>query len=252
LWANENREMMQEAITQTAPHALSRKRSGRRAAIEIAVGYGLTLAVVWTPRPAQRFLWVVAVVGVSIIVWRSFAGWKAMGFTATNFVRSLWIAGAALLLASGAIGVAAHMHTLHLPPGGVLTFIGTYIAYAIWACVQQFLLQGFFLLRVLRVIPKAPVAALGAAALFAGAHLPNPVLTPITLIWGFAACLLFLRYRNIYPLMMAHAILGITVAITVPGPVDHNMRVGLGYLMYNPYARPHPHHFGAFRRLTQP
>jgi hypothetical protein len=47
-----------------------------------------------------------------------------------------------------------------------------------------------------------------------------------------ASCLLFLRYRNLYPLALAHTILGITVAITVPGPVVHNMRVGLGYLTY--------------------
>jgi hypothetical protein len=65
------------------------------------------------------------------------------------------------------------------------------------------------------------------------------VLTPITFIWGFAACLLFLHYRNIYPLMIAHAILGITVAITIPGPVDHNMRVGLGYLRYDPHQHVH-------------
>ena len=56
-----------------------------------------------------------------------------------------------------------------------------------------------------------------AALLFALAHLPNPILAPITLIWGLAACLLFLRYRNLYPLMIAHAILGITIAITIPG-----------------------------------
>jgi hypothetical protein len=57
------------------------------------------------------------------------------------------------------------------------------------------------------------------------------------LVWGLAACLLFLCYRNLYPLALAHAIFGITIAITVPGPVDHNMRVGLGYLKYH-----HPSH----------
>jgi hypothetical protein len=62
------------------------------------------------------------------------------------------------------------------------------------------------------------------------------------LIWGFVACLLFLRYRNLYPLMMAHAILGITVALTAPGPVVHNMRVGLGYLTYNPHRHAHRMH----------
>jgi hypothetical protein len=72
------------------------------------------------------------------------------------------------------------------------------------------------------------------AVIFALAHLPNPILTPVTLLWGLAACLLFLRYRNLYPLAMAHAIFGICIAITIPGPVSHNMRVGLGYLRYRP------------------
>jgi membrane protease YdiL (CAAX protease family) len=204
------------------------------------------MAVEWTPRPLQRVLWIVAVVGVALIVWKSFDSWQAMGFRAANFGRSLWIAGAALELAAVAIAVAARMHTL-LVPGGALAFLATYCAYAIWAGVQQFLLQGVFLLRFLRLIPRPAAAALTASALFAVAHLPNPVLTPITFIWGFAACLLFLRYRNIYPLMIAHAILGITVAITIPGPVDHNMRVGLGYLTYDPHRHAHRTY-----RLSQP
>jgi membrane protease YdiL (CAAX protease family) len=221
-------------------------RSKRRDAIEIAVAYGLIMAVEWTPRPLQRVLWIVAVAGVAIIVWRSFDGWQAMGFRAANVGRSLWIAGAALALAAATIAVAARMHTLHVPDGA-LAFVATYCAYAIWTGVQQFLLQGVFLLRFLRLIPRPAAAALAASALFAAAHLPNPVLTPITLLWGLAACLLFLRYRNIYPLMIAHAILGITVAMTVPGPVDHNMRVGLGYLTYDPHRHVHRTY-----RLTQP
>ena len=75
-------------------------------------------------------------------------------------------------------------------------------------------------------------AAVTAAGIFAAAHLPNPILTPVTLFWGLAACMVFLRFRNIFPLAVAHAIFGITIAITIPGPVVHNMRVGLGYLTY--------------------
>jgi len=224
-----------------SPHAQIQpdpSRSHRRDAIEIAVAYALIMAVEWTPRPLQRVLWIVAAVGLALMVWRSFDGWQAMGFRAANFLRSLWIAAAALLLAAAAIVVAARMHTL-LVPGSVLAFLATYCAYAIWTGVQQFLLQGVFLLRFLRLIPRPALAALAASVLFATAHLPNPVLMPITFIWGFAACLLFLRYRNIYPLMIAHAILGITVAMTIPGPVDHNMRVGLGYLTYDPHRHVH-------------
>jgi membrane protease YdiL (CAAX protease family) len=108
----------------------------------------------------------------------------------------------------------------------------TFGGYALWSFLQQFLMQGYFLLRLLRVLPSQTWAAITAAGIFAAAHLPNPILTPMTLIWGVAACFVFLRFRNIFSLGMAHAIFGICVAITFPGPVVHNMRVGLGYLRY--------------------
>jgi len=220
----------------------------RRAALEVAAAYVLILSVVWTPRPLQRFLWIVAAAGIAVMVWRGFEGWKPMGFTAANLGRALWIACAVVAAAAIAVLIATRLHTLRLPPGGPLAFIATYAAYSLWTAVQQFLLQSFFLLRLLRLMPKT-AAVLAAAALFAAAHLPNPVLTPATLLWGIAACFLFLRYRNIFPLMLAHAILGIAVSITVPGPVVHNMRVGLGYLTY----RPHQHRpaYG-FHSSTQP
>jgi len=206
----------------------------RHSGIEITVAYGLILAVEWTPRPLQGVLWVVAAASAVLFTCISFEGWTAMGFHITNFGRSLWIAGVALLLAAGTIALSVMLGTFRVLDGP-RALVAAYCAYAIWAGVQQFLLQDFFLLRFLRLIDSPKAAALAAAGLFAAAHVPNPVLTPITAIWGFVSCKLFLRYRNIYPLMMGHAILGITVAMTIPGAVDHNMRVGLGYLTYNPH-----------------
>ena len=52
------------------------------------------------------------------------------------------------------------------------------------------------------------------------------------LFFGLASCYFFLYYRNLVPLALAHAILGISVGITVPGSIDHNMRVGISYLTY--------------------
>jgi hypothetical protein len=206
-------------------------RSKSRDLAEIAIAYGLIMLVIWTPRPWQRYLWMIAAAAIVVITCISFPGLKAMGLRTANFWRSLWIAGVALLMAGAAVLAALELHTLR-PTGGVLLFIETYCAYAVWSGVQQFLLQSFFLLRFLRLISNPTLAALTAAAVFSAAHLPSPILVPVTLIWGFAACLFFLHYRNLYPLALAHAILGITIAITVPGPVDHNMRVGLGYLTY--------------------
>lgn len=207
-------------------------RSRRRALVEITVSYVLILVVIWTPRPYQRWMWWVASATVAAFTCVSFDGFKAMGLRRMNFLRSLWVVGAALLIAGADVAVAAKQHTLLVPPGPV-SFIRAYFAYAIWAFVQQFLLQSFFLLRFMRLLSTGRAAAFAAAGIFALAHLPNPVLSPITLVWGLAACLIFLRYRNLFSLAIAHAIFGITIAITVPGPVDHNMRVGLGYITYH-------------------
>jgi hypothetical protein len=49
---------------------------------------------------------------------------------------------------------------------------------------------------------------------------------------GIAACTLFLRYRNLYALGLAHGILDLCIAISVPDAVTHHMMVGLGYLHY--------------------
>lgn len=191
----------------------------------------------------QRFLWIVAAGVLAAILCFSFDGLQAMGLRRNNFLRSLWVPGAALAVSAVAVSVALRLHTLHIPDSPE-AFIKTYWGYALWSFVQQFLMQCFFLSRMTRLLPRAKSAALATAIIFALAHLPNPILTPVTLLWGFAACLLFLHYRNLYPLAMAHAILGITVAIAIPGPVVHNMRVGLGYLTYAhaqpPLPSPHP------------
>lgn len=208
---------------------------------ELAVGYGLILAVIWTPRPVQSWLYWTALAWVALSISRSFPGWKAMGFSISGFWRSLWIVGLALLLAGVAAVVASRLHTLH-HPGGAVAWVRSFGGYAVWALVQQLLLQGYFLLRLLRLVPNANFAAILAATIFALAHLPNPILTPVTLLWGLAACFVFLRFRNLWTLAMAHAIFGICLAVTIPAPVLHNMRVGLGYLTYHAPTRLHLNH----------
>lgn len=217
---------------ETTNEDIASTRSRARIIFELGFTYGLIMAVIWTPRPWQKVLWWFAAAAVLVTAGLSFKGMKAMGLRWDNFLRSLWVVGAALLLAAIAAVVAVQFNTLRLPNGGVIGFFMTYCAYALWACIQQLLLQAFFLPRFLGLTKRSGVAAALAAGIFALAHLPNPILAPVTLVWGFAACLLFLRYRNLYPLALAHAIFGITIAITIPGPVDHNMRVGLGYLTY--------------------
>jgi len=211
----------------------------RRALVEVSIGYGLILIAIWTPLAWQRVVDGAALAWVLFATVRSFYGSSAMGLRISGSLHSLWMVGVALLLAAAAVVLAGRLHTLQLP-GFPMMLVRRYWAYALWALLQQFLLLDFILLRLLRLLPGRKAAVAAAAGLFAVAHLPNPVLTPATLIWGCVACLLFLQYRNLYTLAALHIIFGISIAITVPGPVDHNMRVGLGYLTYRPHHPPHP------------
>jgi membrane protease YdiL (CAAX protease family) len=71
------------------------------------------------------------------------------------------------------------------------------------------------------------------ATLFAAVHLPSPLLTTFTLIGGLLFCEMFRRFRSIYPIGVVHALMGLTVALTMPDSVLHHMRVGIGYLRYS-------------------
>ena len=214
----------------------NRFRGKRWILFETLVCYGLILVTIWTPRPWQRWFYWGAIIWVVISTTISFSGWKKMGFGAAGFRCSLWVVGLAAVLAAVAVALADNLHTLRAP-NGLFGWFGAFAGYAIWAFVQQFLLQGYFLLRLLCLLPEPKQAAIVAAGIFATAHLPNPILTPLTLLWGLCACFIFLRCRNLYPLAAAHAILGVCIAVTVPPATIHHMRVGLGYLTYQ-----HHHH----------
>jgi membrane protease YdiL (CAAX protease family) len=206
-------------------------RSRRRDFLELVTIYGLILLVIWTPQPWQGPLSGVAAISIIAVIAVSYEGMRPMGLCTVNLVKSLWAVALAMTIALCAVWMAGRMHTLHVADSP-WTGVRNYGGYAVWAGMQQLILQSFFLPRSLRLLRNAPAAAVVSAVLFAIAHLPNPLLTLITLVCGLASCLFFLRYKNLWPLALAHAILGISIAITIPSPVDHNMRVGLGYVTW--------------------
>jgi hypothetical protein len=211
----------------------NQSRSAQRDLLELAVGYGLILATVWTANPTQRVLYWLAFAWIVATSWARRDGCTALGLGRKGLLQSLWIVGAALVLSAIAIFIAWQTRSLHRLHGRTPILLHGW-GYIVWSVMQQFLLQSYFLLRLLRLLPGKIAPIVAAAGIFALAHLPNPILTPITLLWGAVSCILFLRYRNIYALGVAHGILGLCVAVTVPNSLHHHMRVGLGYLRYHP------------------
>lgn len=213
---------------------LSKRAQGSRGRdlAELVVGYALILAVIWSPHVTQHWLYWV---GFAFIIGSSLLRLdllKRSGLGARGFLSSLWVVIAALTMGAFAVLVARDVgtyHPLYSPPPFLIHVSG----YVIWAFLQQFILQGYVLLRLLRLGLSPRRAVVVAAVMFTCAHIPNPVLMPLTLVWGLLSCLLFLRYRNLYTLGLAHGILGICIAVTVPNALQHHMRVGMGYFHYH-------------------
>ena len=205
---------------------------------ELVIGYALILAVIWTPDPAQRILYWSAFLWIAATSVRHWKQTKPNGFGLTGLLPSLWIAagGAALFcLGVGLADWAGSLHSLY-GPLPVLAHVGEY---AVWALMQQFILQVFVLLRLLRLGMRRWAAIALAAIMFGTAHIPNPVLAPAAMIWAALSCILYLRYRNLYPIAVAHAFLGMCLAISIPNAINHHMRVGLGYIRYPGVHRSH-------------
>ena len=215
-----------------------------RAAFELVVGYALILCVIWTPNPSQRILfWLsfVFIISTTLASRRNYD--DELGFGFQRIRGGLWIIAATVAGCLVALGIAEATHLLH-PLFGPKPLPLHVWGYLVWALLQQFILQDFFLLRLLRITHNPASAVLAAGLLFGAAHIPNPVLTVATLLWGTAACFIFLRYRSLYVLAIAHWMLGLCIAVTVPNALNHHMRVGLGYIRYhaqpealNPHAR---------------
>lgn len=206
--------------------------------LELGLVFALIMIALWCHPVAQKLIGILTFFVVVALTLRSQATAASLGLRLAGIRRSLWIICAALLSAALVIWSASRMHTLHTVSFHGLAVETSVLAYVLWAIVQQFILQDFFLVRLLRLLPTRTAAIVAAAALFAVAHLPNPFLTAATLLWGLIACALFLRYRNLYSLGVAHGILGLCLAIAIPNAVHHQMRVGLGYLRWHAPSAP--------------
>lgn len=205
------------------------RRSGASFVVEVLSAWALIEATLWTSGRIQlRLFWITAAfIVITTAIHRPNV--TALGLGLRGLRQSLWVIPAILLIAAAAMGIAGVLGTLH-PLFGIRNAVWHSASYIVWAIFQQFILQSYFFLRLEKLVKSAHLAVVLSAGLFALVHIPNPVLVSVCLLAGWCACEIFRRVRNIYALGVAHAILGLTIAITVPDQVQRHMRVGIGYL----------------------
>jgi membrane protease YdiL (CAAX protease family) len=217
---------------------IAKRHLTTRTLLELLVAYTLILITAWTSGRTQRFLFYASggwILLNSIFPRRTR---KLVGFRLSGLQHSWWIAATVLAAGGFAVAIAADVGTLQLP-SRIEQLPVRIFGYVVWSFVQQYILQDYFLQRLRRLTAHTSIAVVTTGLLFALAHLPNPLLTIAALVWGVTSCALFMRYRDIYSLGVAHAVLGLCIAFTVPDAMHHGMRVGSGYMTY--HARPASH-----------
>lgn len=198
---------------------------------EVAVAYALILITIWSPNPPQRVLFWISAAWFSIFAIISKMRGQPLGFKRPPFRMAVVTISLTVLLAVGMGAVAAWIGTLH-GLFGVRAPVLHASGYLLWAVVQQYIQQSYFFARIEKLATHGLLASFITALLFSLVHLPNPVLTPVTFFGGWILSELFRRYRSIYPLAVAHGLMGLAIAVSVPDHLHHHMRVGLGYLRY--------------------
>ncbi|HUO60384.1 MAG TPA: CPBP family intramembrane glutamic endopeptidase [Candidatus Acidoferrales bacterium] len=198
----------------------------------LAGGYLLLELALWSGPVGQ------AVFGIGMLVWA--AAWviysresaQQLGVDRRAWRRGTWILSCALGLSAGMLSAAYLGGTLHTLFGMPKPFPHG-LVYAFWAVEQEFMLQSFYFVTLCKLLPER-WAILASAFLFSFAHLPNLALTVLTLFGGYIFTSLFARYRSVYIIGVAHAVLGLSLAMVVPDTVMHHMKVGLGYYHQTP------------------
>ncbi len=199
--------------------------------VQLAVAYGLLEASLWTEGHSQRMFALATAVWIvlaSVLNRRSprELGLSAKGLRPALVAIPIATAAAAVIILVGWQSGSLHVLFGARPP------VWHSIGYAIWALMQQFILNSFFFLNLEFLLGSSRRALWGATALFCIAHIPNPVLMAGTFVAALFFISMFRRYRNIYPLGVAHAVLGLSLAITVPDVWMRHMRVGISYLHF--------------------
>jgi len=199
--------------------------------LQIAFAYGLLEAALWTPPGRLDLAWMILTAAfILVMAFRGPYSAREMGVTFPTGKATIWIVGAGLILAATLWSCTALMGANAAPTHAMP--LRTAWQYAVWAFLQQFMLQSFFFVRLESLLGSRR-AVLATTVLFAAAHIPNPILTVGTVLAGFFFCEMFRRYRNIFPLGVVHVILGLAMAASVSDALLHHMRVGIGFVQFH-------------------
>jgi hypothetical protein len=185
--------------------------------------FAMIVAYIWRWRYRHPLSWIVILgfVLVSHALRRETPA--SLGFRVANLKSALAAtAPAVLTVALALLAIGAIFHTIRAVT--LQSALLSLALYCFWGLFQQYLLNGYFLNRFVKISPA--FAPLIAAIAFSAIHTPNWFLIIVTFFAGFVCAKIYLKFRNLYVLGLAHGVIGFLLYLCVPDTISHHLYVG--------------------------
>jgi membrane protease YdiL (CAAX protease family) len=190
----------------------------------------VALVLLWTwllaTRVPNRAVLAVGAAVIALAVWHNLrrgewgVTWHALGGASRGAIL-FTLSGVGLILAAGwALG------TLH----DRRDFLGSFGPLVVWGAGQQWVLQTVLLREAQRAVSRRGGIVV-AAALFGLLHLPNPLLTGVTVAGALCWCTIYDRYPNVVPLAVSHGLGTLALRHAFDPETLGRLRVGYSYLL---------------------
>jgi hypothetical protein len=206
-------------------------RDARWLAMEPAALFLMIMLYIWWLRAGHSY-WVFVLFGLVVLShhWHGESA-RDLGFRRTN-LRTCFqeFSPALLFIALFLLGIGILLQTLR--ELDLERAIVGFISYCTWGLFQQYVLNAYFVNRWMAVSSNATQAALLGAGCFACAHAPNWFLMLVGFVAGYCCARIWIRYRNLYFLGIAHGAIGSMLYLVIPDAISHHLVVGPGWFAH--------------------
>jgi membrane protease YdiL (CAAX protease family) len=152
---------------------------------------------------------------------------RSLGFRVDNFMAAARLVFWPTLIAVVVIFLIGWL--LSGPPSPARLLRPRLLLLPLWALFQQYASQGFMNRRAQAVFGTGPKSVILVAGVFSLLHLPNLVLSSLTLIGGLIWGTVYQRQANLYALAASHTVASICLVMSLPMSVINGLRVGFKY-----------------------